>query len=70
MTALRRSHSVLPMKTFKVELSPRSWSPGQPHHVFMTITECEDMDDCLSFLKHNHPALQLESIKEVPNDTT
>jgi hypothetical protein len=36
----------------------------------MTITECEDMDDCLSFLKHNHPALQLESIKEVPNDTT
>jgi len=58
------------MKTFKVELSPKSWSTDQPHHVFMTIAECEDQDDCLSFLQHNHPALQIEFIKEVPNDTT
>jgi hypothetical protein len=36
----------------------------------MTIAECEDQDDCLSFLQHNHPALQIEFIKEVPNDTT
>jgi len=64
------SHNLKPMKTFKVELSPKSWSTDQPHHVFMTIAECEDQDDCLSFLQHNHPALQLESIQEVPNDTT
>ncbi len=36
----------------------------------MTISECKDMDDCLSFIEHNHPAAQLEFIKEVPNDTT
>ena len=58
-----------PMKTFKVELSPKLESSDQPHHVFMTVAECIDMDDCINHIHHNHPALQIESIKEVPDDT-
>ena len=69
MIVHRRFHSVLPMKTFKVELSPKVESVNQPHHVFMTISECKDMDDCINHIHHNHPALQIESIKEVTNDT-
>ena len=57
------------MKTFKVELSPKFENSGEPPHVFMTVAECKDMDDCINFIHHNHPALQIESIKEVPNDT-
>ena len=51
------------MKTFKVELSPKLESSDQPHHVFMTVAECIDMDDCINHIHHNHPALQIESIK-------
>jgi hypothetical protein len=69
MIVHRRFHSVLPMKTFKVELSPKVESINQPHHVFMTISECIDIDDCINHIHHNHPALQIESIKEVTNDT-
>ena len=57
------------MKTFKVELSPKVESVNQPRHVFLTIAECKDMDDCINHIHHNHPALQIESIREVPNDT-
>lgn len=69
MIVHRRFHSVLPMKTFKVELSPKVESVNQPNHVFMTISECIDIDDCINHIHHNHPALQIESIKEVTNDT-
>tara|TARA_B100000003_G_C10584556_1_gene232456 strand:- start:33 stop:209 length:177 start_codon:yes stop_codon:yes gene_type:complete len=57
------------MKTFKVELSPKVESSGLPHHLFETVAECIDMDDCIEFIHHNRPAFQIESIREVPNDT-
>jgi len=57
------------MKTFVVELSPKVESFNQPHHVFITVAECEDKDDCINHIHHNHPAHQIESIKEVPDDT-
>ena len=69
MTARHTFHSVLLMKTFKVQLSPKSWATDQPHHVFMTIAECKDLDDCIKFIHHNHPALQIDSISEVSDDT-
>ena len=62
-------HSVLPMKTFKVELSPKVESVNQPRHVFLTIAECKDLDDCIKLIHHDYPALQIDSISEVSDDT-
>ena len=54
------------MSTFKVILSLKE-NPDK--FTFATISECDDMDDCINHIFQNFPDHQIEEIKLVTDDT-